>query len=147
VTVIDATTLKISNYELQDASAPALYWWGTTDGVLKDGFRISNTHITKPTSDPMDITVKLDAGKPNADFTAVGLWCEQFGIDFGQVTLKDSGISSSTTTSPSTSAASTKLGTAASASPSVGSVLGQSRQSIPVSIAVGMGAFAGYCVL
>lgn len=125
VTVVDSTTLMISNYELQDASAPALYWWGTTDGVLKDGFRISNDHITMATTKPTDMTIKLDAGKTTADFSTVGLWCEHFGINFGQVTLKDNGGSNSTTASMASTASTASTTTAsASASTSKGAAAG-----------------------
>ncbi|KAF4624288.1 hypothetical protein G7Y89_g13885 [Cudoniella acicularis] len=86
VTVVNANTLQISSYTLKDASAPALYWWGTTDGVLKDGFRISNTHITTAATSNM-LTINLDAGHTTADFSAVGLWCEQLNANFGQATL------------------------------------------------------------
>ena len=87
VTVVDANTLMITGYKLEDASAPALYWWGATDGNLKGGFRISNMHVTeKATTDK--ITIKLDAGKTTADFTTVGLWCEKFSANFGQAMLK-----------------------------------------------------------
>ncbi|KAH0556076.1 hypothetical protein GP486_005989 [Trichoglossum hirsutum] len=101
VKVVDPTTLMISNFKLGDASAPALYWWGAKDGNLKGGFRISNTQI-KDTSAGKDITIKLDAGKTVADFATVGLWCERFGVDFGQTTLQaDGGSSSSSGASPS----------------------------------------------
>jgi hypothetical protein len=108
----------ISNYELQDASAPALYWWGTTDGVLKDGFRISNDHITMAATKPTDMTIKLDAGKTTADFSTVGLWCEHFGINFGQATLKDNGGSNSTTASTASTASTITTVSAATASAS-----------------------------
>ena len=110
----------VSNYELQDASAPALYWWGTKDGVLKDGFRISNHHITTATMKPTDMKINLDAGKTTEDFSTVGLWCENFHVDFGQATLMDNGSGNSTTTS-TTSTAST---TAVSASSSTGAAVG-----------------------
>ena len=118
VTVVDPTTIKISNYELQDASAPALYFWGTTDGILKDGFRISNTHVTSAQPKPTDITIKLDTGKTTADFTTVGLWCEKFGIDFGQATLKpgsgsgDSNATASIASMATSAAAATSTGAA-----------------------------------
>ncbi|KAF7182159.1 hypothetical protein CNMCM7691_001547 [Aspergillus felis] len=118
VTVVDSTTLMISNYELQDASAPALYWWGTTDGVLKDGFRISNDHITMATTKPADMTIKLDAGKTTADFSTVGLWCEHFGINFGQATLKDNGGSNSTTASTASTVSAATASASASTSKS-----------------------------
>lgn len=119
MTVINSTALTVSNYELQDSSAPALYWWGTNDGVLKDGFRISNHHITTATKQSTDITIELDAGKTTADFSTVGLWCENFKVDFGQATLMDNGGGNSTTAStPSQTSAS------ASASASTGGAVG-----------------------
>lgn len=98
VTVTDASTLTITNYKLKDASAPALYWWGTTDGVIKDGFRISNTQVTHAaTSDTL--IIKLDAGKTVADFNTVGLWCERLNANFGQATLTTGTGATSGTTS------------------------------------------------
>ncbi|KAJ5449585.1 uncharacterized protein N7458_006034 [Penicillium daleae] len=126
VTVINSTTLKISNYELQDASAPALYWWGATNSDLKDGFRISNMHITIPTKNPSEMTIELDAGKTIMDFSVVGLWCEKFGIDFGQTTLAADGSSGATTAS--VTAASTTSATSSTTSTSAAI-----RQAVSVS--------------
>ncbi|KAF4912445.1 hypothetical protein CGCVW01_v011096 [Colletotrichum viniferum] len=94
VTVVDASTLMIIDYTLKDASAPALYWWGATDDVIKNGFRISNKQVTKAAS-TNTLTIKLDAGKTPADFSTVGLWCERLSADFGQATLKPSSGSAS----------------------------------------------------
>ncbi|KAK3390011.1 hypothetical protein B0H63DRAFT_507455 [Podospora didyma] len=86
VTVVDNTTLMVNKYTLEDASAPALYWWGSASANLKGGFRISNKHVTEAaTSDTL--TIALDAGKTVADFATVGLWCEKFSANFGQATL------------------------------------------------------------
>jgi hypothetical protein len=101
VTVTNATTLTISDYTLKDASAPALYWWGTTNGVLADGFRISNTHITQAATSNMD-TINLDAGKTTAAFNTVGLWCEQLKANFGQATLAEAGAGTSAASAGST---------------------------------------------
>jgi hypothetical protein len=90
VTVVDATTLKISGYKLEDASAPALYWWGATDDNLSGGFRISNAQVTSRAASD-SLTIKLDAGKTTADFVTVGLWCEKFSADFGQARLTANG--------------------------------------------------------
>ncbi|KAG4428950.1 hypothetical protein IFR05_015571, partial [Cadophora sp. M221] len=99
VRVFDANTLKISSYTLEDASAPALYWWGTTSSSLKDGFRISNAQVTEAATSNT-LSINLNAGKTSADFTTVGLWCESFSVNFGQAELKPSdgsGSSASTT--------------------------------------------------
>ncbi len=89
VTVQDAKTLSIKDYRLKDASAPALYWWGATSDNLKSGFRISDKQV-RGTSDGGNLEIPLDAGKTIADFSTVGLWCERFGINYGQATLKAS---------------------------------------------------------
>ncbi|KAF2431887.1 hypothetical protein EJ08DRAFT_648560 [Tothia fuscella] len=86
VSVVDSKNLMIKGYTLADASAPALYWWGTTDGVLKDGFRISNKQVKEKAS-TNSLTIMLDAGKTPADFSTVGLWCERLNANFGQSTL------------------------------------------------------------
>ncbi|KAH6665931.1 hypothetical protein B0J14DRAFT_604895 [Halenospora varia] len=114
IQVVDATTLQISSYTLKDASAPALYWWGTTDGVLKNGFRISNTQVTSAATSNM-LTIKLDSGKTTADFSTVGLWCERLNANFGQATLKASD-GTSTTSGPASATT-----TAKSAAPIVAS--------------------------
>jgi len=101
VTVTNNTTLTISDYKLADASAPALYWWGTTNGILSDGFRISNFHVTQAATSSID-TINLDAGKTTADFSTVGLWCEQLKADFGQATLAAAGAGTSTASAGST---------------------------------------------
>lgn len=137
VTVVNPTTLKVSDYELQDASAPALYWWGSTTSTLKDGFRISSMHITTATTTPTDITVNLDIGKTTADFSTVGLWCEQFGIDFGQTTL----ASGSNSTAASTASGITSTtATAATSSSSTGAAVGMSAST---SFGLFAGALAG----
>ncbi|KAH0538905.1 hypothetical protein FGG08_004496 [Glutinoglossum americanum] len=90
VKVTSPTTLLIQNFKLGDASAPALYWWGSATPALKSGFRISNAQVKTP-SGGADLVVQLDAGKTVADFSTVGLWCERFGVDFGQAVLSADG--------------------------------------------------------
>lgn len=113
VTVTNNTTLTITSYTLADASAPALYWWGTTNGILSDGFRISNFHVTQAATSNMDI-INLDAGKTTADFSTVGLWCEQLKANFGQATLAAAGASTSMSTA---SAGSTMSATGSASTP------------------------------
>jgi hypothetical protein len=86
VTVVEADQLLINDYKLEDAAAPALYWWGTATSNLGDGFRISNKQVDKAASSNT-YTIDLDAGKTTADFSIVGLWCERFSANFGQATL------------------------------------------------------------
>ena len=105
VTVTNNTTLTISQYTLADASAPALYWWGT-NGALADGFRISNTHVTQAATSNTDV-INLDAGKTTADFSTVGLWCEQLKANFGQATLTAAGAGAGTGSSSASAGSST----------------------------------------
>lgn len=86
---VDTTgsSLTVTNYKLEDASAPALYWWGSASSSLSDGFRISNKHVTDPSGSETTYTIELDAGKTPKDFVTVGLWCEKFSANFGQATL------------------------------------------------------------
>ncbi|KIM96829.1 hypothetical protein OIDMADRAFT_32736 [Oidiodendron maius Zn] len=124
VTVTNPTTLTISSYTLQDASAPALYWWGTSNGVLQDGFRISNERVTQAATSDM-LTINLDAGKTTVDFNGMGLWCEQLHANFGQATLMAagaSGTSGSSTTTGATPAATTSKSGAVSVGASYGLV-------------------------
>jgi hypothetical protein len=93
VTVKDKNTLEISGYTLEDASAPALYWWGANDENLSSGRRINNERVTA-TASGSTITVALDNGSTADDFSVVGLWCERFAINFGQTALKASDGSS-----------------------------------------------------
>ena len=86
ISVVDSKTLQISNYKLADASAPALYWWGSTTDSLKDGFRISSVHVTEKAKSN-SLTINLDVGKTSTDFATVGLWCEKFSANFGQAKL------------------------------------------------------------
>lgn len=95
VTVVDDTTVMIENYQLEDASAPALYWWGATDDDLSGGFRISNEQVSEESSSD-SITIDLDADYTAADFSVVGLWCERLNANFGQATLSGEGSSGST---------------------------------------------------
>jgi hypothetical protein len=113
VEVVDSKTLMITDYKLADASAPALYWWGTTDGVIKDGFRISNEQVTKKASSN-SLTIMLDAGKTPADFSTVGLWCERLNANFGQATL----AATANTTETSSTSGSMTAAISAAASPS-----------------------------
>ncbi|KAJ4114639.1 hypothetical protein NW760_001557 [Fusarium oxysporum] len=96
VEVVSNTELKITDYELKDASAPALYWWGSKTEDLSSGFRINIERISD-TSSKMDIMVKLDAGHTAKDFSYVGLWCEKFAANFGQAKLTSDGGSMNST--------------------------------------------------
>ncbi|KAF4338106.1 domon domain protein [Fusarium beomiforme] len=96
VEVASNTELKITDYELKDASAPALYWWGSKTEDLSSGFRINKERISD-TSSKMDIMVKLDAGYTAKDFSYVGLWCEKFNANFGQAKLTSDGGSMNST--------------------------------------------------
>ncbi|KAF5648862.1 hypothetical protein F25303_4890 [Fusarium sp. NRRL 25303] len=96
VEVVSNTELKITDYELKDASAPALYWWGSKTEDLSSGFRINKERISD-TSSKMDIMVKLDAGHTAKDFSYIGLWCEKFAANFGQAKLTSNGGSMNST--------------------------------------------------
>ncbi|KAF4450413.1 hypothetical protein F53441_6412 [Fusarium austroafricanum] len=91
--VVSNTELKITDYKLKEASAPALYWWGSKTKDLSSGFRINNERVSD-TSSGKDIAVKLDAGYTAKDFAYVGLWCEKFHANFGQTQLTSGGGSS-----------------------------------------------------
>jgi hypothetical protein len=90
VMVVNATALLIKDYVLEDAGAPALYWWGSMGPNLGGGFRISNRQMNM-VSEGMDLEVGLDVGKTVAGFDTVGLWCEEFAVNFGQTTLRVEG--------------------------------------------------------
>jgi hypothetical protein len=111
--LFDSQTLMISDYTLADTNAPALHWWGTTDGILRDGFRISNKQVTEKAS-TNSLTIMLDAGKTTADFSTVGLWCERLNANFGQATLApmNGSTSTATTSSPSVATSAAKTGEA-----------------------------------
>lgn len=94
VTVVNDTTLSISQYALKDASAPALYWWGSTTSDLPKGFRINNERVSMPASTD-SIMIALDAGHKASDFEYVGLWCEKLNANFGQTQLQKAGSSGS----------------------------------------------------
>jgi hypothetical protein len=96
IEVVSNTELKITDYELKDASAPALYWWGSKTEDLSSGFRINKERISD-TSSKMGIMVKLDAGHTAKDFSYVGLWCEKFAANFGQAKLTSDGGSMNST--------------------------------------------------
>lgn len=116
VTVASDSSLQITQYKLADASAPELYWWGSTSSDLSSGFRISNTHITEAaTSDTL--TINLDAGHMPADFSTVGLWCEKFKTNFGEANLK---ASTSGTKTGNGDSAKTTTGAAVAASTTTG---------------------------
>ncbi|CAM1503128.1 Fc.00g079040.m01.CDS01 [Cosmosporella sp. VM-42] len=100
VKVVDSKSLQIDNYKLEEASAPALYWWGATDGDVGSGFRISNERVSK-SAESDSLTIALDAGKTPEDFTIVGLWCERFSANFGQATLSEDGDAASNSDMPS----------------------------------------------
>jgi hypothetical protein len=117
VTVIDANTIEIMDFTLEDASAPALYWWGSETEELSSGFRISNAQVTDSAMG-VDLMVNLDAGKTTADFTVVGLWCERFDLNFGQTTLQAAGAGASASDSGSATATSSTAATSSAASDS-----------------------------
>ncbi|KAK2590350.1 hypothetical protein QQS21_011960 [Conoideocrella luteorostrata] len=100
VKVVNDSALEVSGYTLKDASAPALYWWGSTTDKLSSGFRINNERVDKAAS-TNSIVIPLDAGKKPADFTVVGLWCEKLSANFGQTTLSKDGSGSDSAAQPS----------------------------------------------
>ncbi|KAI9799433.1 MAG: hypothetical protein M1825_004533 [Sarcosagium campestre] len=94
VVVENSETLVIKDYVLADAGAPALYWWGSITDDLVSGFRISNEQVVE-ISDGGDLRIPLDTGKTPNDFSTVGLWCERFGVNFGQASLTADGDAAS----------------------------------------------------
>jgi hypothetical protein len=88
VTVVDAETLRINDYQLEDASAPALYWWGSEDDDLSNGFRVSSEQVTDA-AETDTLTIELDNGYTTENFTTFGLWCERFSTSFGETTLRE----------------------------------------------------------
>lgn len=91
-TVANDSALTLSGYQLKDASAPALYWWGSTSDDLSAGFRINNQRVDSASSAD-SIVIPLDAGHGPADFNYAGLWCERFKTNFGQAKLTEPGSS------------------------------------------------------
>jgi len=138
VTVVDPTTLLIKDYKLEDGHAPALYWWGSTTNSLKNGFRISSK-LVNMVSKGQDLTVKLDVGKTTADFITVGLWCERYGVNFGQTTLQpgagggssSASAASGTSVAGGTSAAGSNPTSTTTPSPGAGAAIGK---TIPIQI-------------
>jgi hypothetical protein len=112
VSVVDSKTLKISNYKLEDASAPALYWWGSTTNKIQDGFRISNARVSEKAM-ANTLTINLDSGKTSADFVVVGLWCERFSLSYGIATLAATNGNGTTASPASTSTGAASTTTAA----------------------------------
>lgn len=89
-TVTNDSAITVTDYKLEDASAPALYWWGSTDEDLSKGFRISNERVDDASSSD-SIVISLDAGYKPSDFSYAGLWCESFKTNFGQAKLVEGG--------------------------------------------------------
>lgn len=87
VVVVDSETIRIDNYELEEASAPALYWWGSESEELSEGFRIVSQQVTEA-ADTDTLTLGLDEGFTTADFVTFGLWCERFDTSFGETMLE-----------------------------------------------------------
>ncbi|OAQ71365.1 electron transfer DM13 domain-containing protein [Pochonia chlamydosporia 170] len=123
VKVLNESAIEITGYTLKDASAPALYWWGSTNDKLSSGFRINNERVDKPASTD-SIIIPLDAGKKPADFEVVGLWCEKLSANFGQAKLSKDGSGSGSATTSGSGSQPTKMGGAAGfASPQVPTIL------------------------
>jgi len=100
VTVVNTSALLVNDYALEDASAPALYWWGSkSSSISEGGFRISNEQV-KEAAKTNTYAIALDAGKTTADFSTVGLWCEKFSVNFGQASLAPSEGGSGSGTTP-----------------------------------------------
>lgn len=104
VNVVDENTLEIPDFVIEDASAPALYWWGATDDELADGFRISDEEVTEEAGGEL-LEIKLNSDVTTADFSVVGLWCEEFSTNFGQTTLEATDGSSSSSSGSSSAGA------------------------------------------
>ena len=108
VAVQDAHTVVIEHYTLEDAGAPSLYWWGSATDDLSSGFRISEKQVTEIAED-ITLRIPLDAGKRVADFSTIGLWCERFGVNFGQTSLGPSSGNDPSTTSGNSNTAPTTI--------------------------------------
>lgn len=98
VSVVNSTMIMITSYSVE-ASAPALYWWGSkVEDLPKEGFRVNNERVSM-NADDETIMIPLDNDKTTADFDYFGLYCEKLAANFGQTKLEmpdgDSGSSSS----------------------------------------------------
>lgn len=119
VIVTSDNTITIKNYQLQKTGGPPLYWYGSVKNDIPHGFRISEEKIDTVQTTPIDLIVKLDAGKSLSDFNYVGLWCEPYNINFGQTELSGGTASNATisASSAATGASSATAGASSSASP------------------------------
>lgn len=88
VTVINDTAVMIKDYTLKAASAPALYWWGSTGEDISKGFRVNSKRVSEASPDPTDVVILLDSGKKASDFEYFGLWCESLKANFGEAKLQ-----------------------------------------------------------
>ncbi|KAJ3491951.1 hypothetical protein NLG97_g5498 [Lecanicillium saksenae] len=66
VSITNDRTLTISDFTLEAAVAPALFWRGSKTSDLSAGFRLSNQRVSKPASHET-VTIQLDAGHTAAD--------------------------------------------------------------------------------
>lgn len=131
VVVKDAHTIVVKGFELQKLGGAPLYWYGSLKNDIPHGLRISEEDVAKVQKMPMDLTVKLDAGKSLSDFNYVGLWCEPYKINFGQTKRSETGGSNTSSNSTATSAAPTAVSSTppAAASSTTGSSDGSSLKS------------------
>lgn len=137
VMVVNETTIMITDYTLEDASAPSLHWWGATNSQLDKGFRVHNARVTE-TAKSSTLMVSLDAGHMASDFEYFGLWCETLAKNFGQAQLSKA----TSTMSGSSSSASAASASASPSSDKKAAAAGlSSPQGVIAAIAVAAAAF------
>lgn len=88
-TVIDDCTIEVTNFNY-DATAPAVYFYAGSDGEFSDSnaFAISEQLRSDGTDYSNEtITLNLPEGKTLDDFNSISVWCEEFSVNFGDISF------------------------------------------------------------
>jgi hypothetical protein len=90
ITIVDAQTFLIPNFQY-DGQGPAGYWWATRGQRQgPKGLRLKDENgspapLRKYTGET--VVISLPDDKTVYDFDWLGVWCEEFNVDFGHVRI------------------------------------------------------------
>lgn len=84
-TIIDDCSFTINNFNY-DGGGPAVYIYAGQNGVFTgaSAFQMGSL-LTGQVFDDGTLTVELPAGKTLDDFDSISVWCEDFGVSFGDL--------------------------------------------------------------
>lgn len=90
ITIVDAQTFLINDFHY-DGQGPAGYWWATAGSrQSSSGLRLKDENGSeKPLRrySGETVVISLPEGKTIWDYDYIGVWCEEYQVDFGNTRI------------------------------------------------------------